>query len=573
MAELDPNAWYRLSETRVDNSTGPFTLNLILRDVGLRVHTIADGTAAWQFQPFGDVKGRYLMRLDQAGVKQQLGVCYDAKEPAVGATVACLQESSVDDSQIWEISTWNGKPEEYKFVNVANGTSYVLDVHPKANLFMNKDVEGLAGVTETQPAQHWVISSVSPVNDGAYSTIYSGNVAVSTNSATLSTASTTSGATTTPRPTTMTASQMGATTSTGGASTSTAAAISTSGGISPGAGAGIGVGVAIGVVGLIGAIAFFWWRRQQAATTHYSEVEAKNRGSPGAGSSSLAGSPATGSYALPYGVQRADSSYPGYSGGSPATMSYPAPVRGGGSPATMSYPVPVTASSPSESRSLRSWPQHASASGLAVPAAGPRHQFDHPDIHNEFAPAASSPSFESISRFGFSTNASSQANSTTNLNDPDPLPSAHELEVAVRDVPRRQHELGDFHHGPETFDISRETQPVPAPAPAPQAELGAFQHGPDTFAQSHEAKMLGTPTAELGAYHHGPDTFEDGHEDKMLGGFPSGAEKYQREREDKVLGSFHDLMDMAPSGRRGRQPGPSDGTAWQTYEMQSIRPR
>ncbi|GKT40896.1 uncharacterized protein ColSpa_01077 [Colletotrichum spaethianum] len=234
----------------------------------------------------------------------------------------------------------------------------------------------------------------------------------------------------------------------------------------------------------------------------------------------------------------------------------------------MSYPVPVTASSPSESRSLRSWPQHVSASGLAVPAAVPRHQFDHPDIHNEFAPAAASPSFESTARFGVSTNASSQANSTTNLNDPDPLPSAHELEVAVRDIPRRQHELGDFHHGPETFDINRETSLVAAP----QAELGAFQHGPDTFSQS-EAKVLGAPTAELGAYHHGPDTFEDGHEDKMLGGFPAAAEKYQPEREDKVLGSFHDLMNMAPSGRNGRPSGPSDTSGWQTYEMQSIRPR
>ncbi|TQN75341.1 hypothetical protein CSHISOI_00057 [Colletotrichum shisoi] len=576
MAELDPNAWYRLSETRVDNSTGPFTLNLSLRDVGLRVHPIADdAAAAWQFQPFGDVKGRYLMRLDQAGVKQQLGVCYDAKEPAVGATVACLQESSVDDSQIWEITTWNGKPEEYKFVNVANGTSYVLDVHPKANLFMNKDVEGLAGVTETQPAQHWVMSSVSAVNDAAYSTIYSGNVAVSTNSATLSAALTTSTTRTTSTPTTPTASA-------GAASTPTVTPVSTSVGISPAAGAGIGVGVAIGVVGLIGAIAFFWWRRQRPATAQYSEVEAKNGGSPGMGSSlaaeslaaeSLAAeSPAAGSYALPYGVQPADASYPGYSGRSSATMSYP--VRGGGgSPSTMSYPVPVTASSPSESRSLRSWPQNVAVSGLAVPATVPRHQFDHPSIHNEFAPAAPSPSFESISRFGFSTNDSSQVNSTTNLNDPDPLPSAHELEVAVRDVPRRQHELGDFHHGPETFDISRETQPVPASIPAPHAELGAFQHGPDTFAQRHEAKMLGAPTAELGAYHHGPDTFEGGHEDKMLGGFPPGAEKYQREREDKVLGSFHDLMNMAPGGRSDRQTGPSDAAGWQEYEMQSIRPR
>ncbi|EFQ29775.1 uncharacterized protein GLRG_04919 [Colletotrichum graminicola M1.001] len=569
MAELDPNAWYRLSETRVDNSTGPFALNLILRDVGLRVHPMTDGTAAWQFQPFGDVKGRYLMRLDQAGVKQQLGVCYDASEPAVGATVACLQESSVSDSQIWEISPWSGRSGEYKFVNVANGTSYVLDVHPKANLFMNKDVEGSAGVAATQPAQHWVISSVSPVNDGAYSTIYSANVAVSTESATLSTASkTTSAAATTSALTTTAVSQTGTATWTDGASMSSAAAVSTSRGISPAAGAGIGVGVAIGVVGLIGAIAFFWWRRQQAATTQYSEVDAKNRGSPGAGSSSATGSLEDGSYALPYGVQRADASYPGNSGGSPATLSYPIPVRGGASPAT----IPATAASPSESRSLRSWSQHASASGLAVPPAVPRHQFDHPDIHNEFAPAPTNPSFESTSHFGFSTAASSHANSTTNLNDPDPLPSAHELEVAVRDVPRRQHELGDFHHGPETFDTSGEAQP--ARNPASHAELGAFQHGPDTFAQSHEAKMLGLPKAELGSYHHGPDTFADGHEDKMLGAFPPGAEKFQREREDKVLGSFHEIMNMAPNGRTGRQPGPSsDVPGRQTYEMQSIGPR
>ncbi|KAK2002670.1 hypothetical protein LX36DRAFT_707621 [Colletotrichum falcatum] len=572
MAELDPNAWYRLSETRDDNSTGPFALNLILRDVGLRVHPMTDGTAAWQFQPFGDVKGRYLMRLDQAGVKQQLGVCHDAKEPAVGATVACLQESSVSDSQIWEISPWSGRSGEYKFVNVANGTSYVLDVHPKANLFMNKDVEGSTGVTVTQPAQHWVISSVSAVNDGAYSTIYSANVAVSTESATLSTASkTTSAAATTSAPTTTAASRTGTTTMTSGASISPAVAVPTSRAISPAAGAGIGVGVAVGVVGLIGAIAFFWWRRQQAAATQYSEVDAKNRGSPGAGSSSAAGSLEDDSYALPYGVQRADASYPGYAGGSPATLSYPVPFRGGASPATMDYSIPATATSPSESRSLRSWSQHVSASGLAVPAAVPRHQFDHPAIHNEFAPAPSNPSFDTTSRFRFSTAASSQANSTTNLNDPDPLPSAHELEVAVRDVPRRQHELGDFHHGPGTFDISCETQP--AQAPAPHAELGAFQHGPDTFAQSHEAKMLGLPKAELGSYHYGPDTFADGHEDKMLGGCPPGAEKFQREREDKVLGSLHEVLNMAPNGRSGRQPGPSDAPGSQTYEMQSMGPR
>lgn len=172
MADLDSNAWYRLSQTRVDNSTGPFALNLQLRDVGLRVHPVADGTAAWQFQPVGDVKGRYLMRLDKTGVKQQLGVCFDATEPAPGNTVACLRTSSIDTSQQWDISDFGSGT--FKFVNVANGTKYVLDVHPQANLFMSDAIEGTPGVAENQLAQHWVMSSVKAVNDGAYSTIYSG---------------------------------------------------------------------------------------------------------------------------------------------------------------------------------------------------------------------------------------------------------------------------------------------------------------------------------------------------------------------------------------------------------------
>ncbi|TEA17891.1 hypothetical protein C8034_v012102 [Colletotrichum sidae] len=172
MSILDPNTWYRLSETRVDNSTGPFNLNLQLRDVGLRVHPVTDGTASWQFLPVGDVKGRYLMRLDQAGVKQQLGVCYDSAEIASGNTVACLQASALDASQQWDVSSFGAGT--FKFVNVANGTKYVLDVHPSSNLFLSTAIEGSPGVADKQPAQHWVLSSASAVNDAAYSTIYSG---------------------------------------------------------------------------------------------------------------------------------------------------------------------------------------------------------------------------------------------------------------------------------------------------------------------------------------------------------------------------------------------------------------
>lgn len=41
---------------------------------------------------------------------------------------------------------------------------------------MSSEIEGTEGVSDKQLAQHWVMSSERPVNDGAYSTIYSAAV-------------------------------------------------------------------------------------------------------------------------------------------------------------------------------------------------------------------------------------------------------------------------------------------------------------------------------------------------------------------------------------------------------------
>ncbi|KAL3304589.1 transmembrane alpha-helix domain-containing protein [Colletotrichum asianum] len=649
MATLDPNAWYRISETRVDNSTGPFALNLQLRTEvnGLRVHPITGGTASWQFQPYGDVKGRYLMRLDQTGVKAQLSACYDSGEPATGNTIACMKESSTDEAQLWDVSDFGSGT--FKFINVKNGTSYVLDVHPKDNLFMSNEIDGSEGVAENQLAQHWVLSSVSAVNDGAYSTIYSGNVAVSTNSAALS-----SSATTTTRTTTTSTSTGSTQTSSTTGTASPADAMSTptatstpSKGISTAAGAGIGVAVALSVVGLIGAVAFFWWRRSQRPKTKYSEVEAKNgehpdRGSsigisqsgesapsslhgvsPTVGVSSLnawqpassvsvppassfvngqpqqsgyyaPGQQATGGQQGGYYMDHQQQAIGGqqaavYAGGQPMTIteqqnityvSGPSPVTGGSyggqqsdfaggdGPIASLYGQrlpPTTSQTPGASiYGQRNAPTGGSASlyGQSVgpttttAAAVPRHQFDHPTAAAEFAPGAANTSAQR-NVYGASQN---QTSSTVNLADFEPMPQPHELEAAEREIVRRQHELGTFHHGP---DLSLNEQPVKAPE-APKVELSAYQHGPDTFSRN-EAKMLGAPTAELGAYQHGPDTFENEHEAKVLGAYHPGQDAFTREREDKVLGSFHDIMNLAkPTGRGGAAP--------QSYEMNPIRP-
>ncbi|TDZ59826.1 hypothetical protein CTRI78_v004972 [Colletotrichum trifolii] len=677
MSILDPNTWYRLSETRVDNSTGPFNLNLQLRDVGLRVHPVSDGTASWQFLPVGDVKGRYLMRLEQAGVKQQLGVCYDSAEIASGNTVACLQASALDASQQWDVSSFGAGT--FKFVNVANGTKYVLDVHPSSNLFLSTAIEGSPGVADKQPAQHWVLSSASAVNDAAYSTIYSGDVPISTySSAQSSTSSSTSTTTTssirTTRPA-MATTTADATASASSTATTTAAAAKPSSNISTAAGAGIGVAVALSVVGLIGAVAFFFWRRSQSpAKPKYSEVEAKHGEGPAPGRVSSVGvspshesapsslhgvSPTVGVSTLSHWQPPSSvnvpptSSFMGQQSVSPANvpqngyfpnMQQPgvqqhgyyveqqqhqqqnvyyaenqhhtnvqqAGYYAGGQQPTM--PEQPTTYLPPQNETFASGEQPvaslygqriattpspqlptASLYGQRVPpttnaqanptnypqqtrnlnttatatSSVPRHQFDHPGTPNEFAPGASTPA-EPVPRttLNFGTTPS-QASSTVNLADFEPMPQPHEIEAAERDIVRRQHELGTFHHGPQSFeDEQRKREQASKMLATPQAELSAYQHGPDTFA-GNEAKTLGVPTAELGAYQHGPDTFENEHEDKVLGSFHPGTEPVTREREDKVLGNFHEFMNLKSGGRGGSQ---NDATGPQEYEMGPMRP-
>lgn len=69
---------------------------------------------------------------------------------------------------MWDIADWGD--ETLRFVNVANGTDYVLDVHPGNPVFLNDDIE--TDEESYQPAQHWLITSVDAINDGAYSTTF-----------------------------------------------------------------------------------------------------------------------------------------------------------------------------------------------------------------------------------------------------------------------------------------------------------------------------------------------------------------------------------------------------------------
>ncbi|KAK2051905.1 hypothetical protein LY76DRAFT_599007 [Colletotrichum caudatum] len=254
--KLDSNAWYAISEGRVANVSDPLTTSLQETSSGLRVFSKTD--ALWQFQPTGDKDGRYLVRLNSAGVGQQLSVCWTSEEVHPSRTRGCMRNTESDESQQWDITEWENEKGTLKFTNVANGTGYVLDVHPGTNLFMSSEIEGTNGVSARQPAQHWIMTSSKAVDDGAYSTIYSAGptpVSTATPSGTASTTATATGT------------NAGAVTptATDGSTTATSSpASSSSAGLSSGAAAGIGVGVSLGVIAILGAAFFFWWRRRKA---------------------------------------------------------------------------------------------------------------------------------------------------------------------------------------------------------------------------------------------------------------------------------------------------------------------
>jgi len=76
-----------------------------------------------------------------------------------------MQPASGDDSQLWQIEAWGDG--SWRFVNVGNGSDYNMDCHPGDPMFMSNTTAALP----KQPAQHWLFSSLSDINDGAFSTM------------------------------------------------------------------------------------------------------------------------------------------------------------------------------------------------------------------------------------------------------------------------------------------------------------------------------------------------------------------------------------------------------------------
>ncbi|KAH7268490.1 hypothetical protein B0J15DRAFT_510318 [Fusarium solani] len=143
--DIDPNVWYHMTEENVDDYDGDFKSMLqTWEDGDFRVFPVAKRKTYWQFcaqQPIGKIPGRYALRCSETTTQKQFAVCYRPSE--------------------------SGKNDTYRFINVHNGSKYHLDVIPSGPVYMSPNLDGY------QRRQRWLMTSVSNVDDAAYSTVFS----------------------------------------------------------------------------------------------------------------------------------------------------------------------------------------------------------------------------------------------------------------------------------------------------------------------------------------------------------------------------------------------------------------
>lgn len=174
--DLDPNAWYHVTETRVDDpdvgENQKFGSALIVSnvDTGDLAMAGSDRNDRWQFLPVDtdEHDARYAIRCSTTSIRRQLAVCYREDELADSKTQPCMLPSDGSDAQKWDIANWDDGSGAFRLINVANGTDYWLDCHRGNPLFMNSHID----TTVNRPAQRWIMSSSAAIDDGEFSTTF-----------------------------------------------------------------------------------------------------------------------------------------------------------------------------------------------------------------------------------------------------------------------------------------------------------------------------------------------------------------------------------------------------------------
>lgn len=166
-AVFDPNIWYQISEVRVDKGGKDLTHNLVYREEEPRFAVWPNEKKIyWQFVPVDDdIENRWFVRSQSTGTKFHLSACYNPEEKHEGKTGLCMNSADEDsEAQMWETWKWNDGTTGVRFINVDNGTDWWLDCHEGSPVFMNDDID----TDEFKPAQRWLVSSVSAVEEESF---------------------------------------------------------------------------------------------------------------------------------------------------------------------------------------------------------------------------------------------------------------------------------------------------------------------------------------------------------------------------------------------------------------------
>ena len=162
MASFDPNVWYQVTESNV--GFGSVLTNWGNNVTGFQYWNSSDDAQYWQIMMTQDDSSVYAFRNKASGTLLALGVAFEPQEVDSSHTQPRLQPINLtENGQKWTFGGFGNNT--FYIVNVENGSSYHLDVHPGNPVYMSSQTSA----EPYDPRQHWEFQSISEIDDTRWS--------------------------------------------------------------------------------------------------------------------------------------------------------------------------------------------------------------------------------------------------------------------------------------------------------------------------------------------------------------------------------------------------------------------
>lgn len=162
MASFDSNIWYQMTEVHV--GFGSVLTNWGSDLTGFQYWNSSNHAQYWQIMSAQDDSSVFTFRNNASGPLVALGVASIPQETDPSHTEPRLQQINPNDNgQKWRMGSFGNNT--FYIVNVENGSSYHLDVHPGNPVYMSSQIS----VSPYDPRQHWEFQSIAPIDDSQWS--------------------------------------------------------------------------------------------------------------------------------------------------------------------------------------------------------------------------------------------------------------------------------------------------------------------------------------------------------------------------------------------------------------------